>query len=155
MGGPSFCSRRHSCPSGHICSFISPPRISSRSRIITIPGRSSLPYSYRPSLPLTSCLPGVLTTSRNRTKFRGRVRFRDPAFCLKEVGKEQQPLYPMDEELASRLASIKLTMGGGANSEGGEIGSGSAASLEIGSGGAEMSSRSPVSLQLSSQQLCQ
>jgi len=104
------CTRRHSCPSGHICSFVSPPR--SRSRIITIPGSASLPYRYRHTLPspLLASLPGVLTTSRNKNRFRGRVRFRDPACCIGNDERDNQyQLYPLDDELTTRLASIKLT----------------------------------------------
>lgn len=98
-----ICDKRHSCPSSHICSFVSPRR----NRIVA---RTS-PYSTRlPPVALRPAgLPGVLISSRTRSlgRLRGPVRFYEP---LEESQRaKSSALYPLDEDLTSRLSAIQLT----------------------------------------------
>lgn len=100
---PHICDKRHSCPSSHICSFVSPRR----NRIVT---RTS-PYSSRlaPISLRPAALPGVLISSRTRSlgRLRGPVRFYEP---LERSSSSKNPaLYPLDEDLTSRLSAIQLT----------------------------------------------
>jgi len=98
-----ICDQRHSCPSSHICSFVSPRR----SRIVT---RAS-PYSSSRVPPVAlrpAALPGVLISSRTRSlgRLRGPVRFYEPH---EESPRAKTSLYPLDEDLTSRLSAIQLT----------------------------------------------
>jgi len=99
-----ICDQRHSCPSSHICSFVSPRR----SRIVN---RAS-PYSSVRVPPISlrpASLPGVLISSRTRSlgRLRGPVRFYEPQ---KESPRgKSSSLYPLDEDLTSRLSAIQLT----------------------------------------------
>lgn len=83
------CGKRKSCPSSHMCAFVSPPR--SRAHVL------SAVHSH-PSLRL----PGVLTSFRQRSsKSRSRVRFsHEPS----ENG------ICSTEELTGRLSGIKLNI---------------------------------------------
>ena len=68
LSGGHICDKRHSCPSSHICSFVSPRR----NRIVT---RTS-PYSSSRIPPVSlrpAALPGVLISSRTRSL--GRLRY--------------------------------------------------------------------------------
>jgi len=99
-----ICDKRHSCPSSHICSFVSPRR----NRIVarTSPYSSSriTPVSLRPA-----ALPGVLISSRTRSlgRLRGPVRFYEPLEGSPPA--KNASLYPLDEDLTSRLSAIQLT----------------------------------------------
>jgi len=100
---PHICDKRHSCPSSHICSFVSPRR----NRIVT---RTS-PYSSRlaPVSLRPAALPGVLISSRTRSlgRLRGPVRFYEP--LEGSPSSKSAALYPLDEDLTSRLSAIQLS----------------------------------------------
>jgi len=101
---PHICDKRHSCPSSHICSFVSPRR----NRIVT---RTS-PYSSARLAPVSlrpAALPGVLISSRTRSlgRLRGPVRFYEP--LEGSPPSKSSSLYPLDEDLTSRLSAIQLS----------------------------------------------
>jgi len=104
LSGGHICDKRHSCPSSHICSFVSPRR----NRIVT---RTS-PYSSSRIPPVSlrpAALPGVLISSRTRSlgRLRGPVRFYEPLEGSPPQG-VRPSIYPLDEELTSRLSAIQL-----------------------------------------------
>lgn len=106
-----ICDRRHACPSSHICSFVSPRR----NRIVT---RTS-PYSAT-----RAALPGVLISSRTRSlgRLRGPVRFYEP--LEGSPPPKNSSLYPLDEDLTSRLSAIQLSTFSGGGHQACEAGSG-------------------------------
>jgi len=100
--------RGHSCDhrghSSHICSFVSPRKNRSL---------RNAPYSLSPSFqnfslrPSVSPLSGALSSSANKSldrRLRGPVRFRDPGSVS-----QQSSLYPLDDDLTSKLSSIQLS----------------------------------------------
>jgi len=98
---------RHSCHSSHICSFVSPRR--NRTLIRNSPYNLSASFlnninnfKLRPSV---SPLSGVLKERRNKSlgPLRGPVRFHDSDFS------QQPSLYPLDDDLTSKLSSIQLS----------------------------------------------
>jgi len=108
-----ICDKRHSCPSSHICSFVSPRR----SRIVA---RAS-PYSSSRVVPAAlrpAALPGVLISSRTRSlgRLRGPVRFYEPH--EESARAKTSCLYTLDEDLTSRLSAIQLTSVSGASNDG-------------------------------------
>ena len=105
--------RGHSCDhrghSSHICSFVSPRknrslRNSPYSLSPSFQNLSVAQFSLRPSV---SPLSGALSSSRNKSldrRLRGPVRFRDPGSVS-----QQSSLYPLDDDLTSKLSSIQLS----------------------------------------------
>jgi len=98
---------RHSCHSSHICSFVSPRRNRSLRN-----SPYNLGTSFQSSLasfslvrPSVSPLSGVLISSRNKSlgRLRGPVRFHDPGVS------QQASLYPLDDDITSKLSSIQLS----------------------------------------------
>ena len=127
----------HSCDhrghSSHICSFVSPVK----NRLI----RNS-PYNKTPRAPRATLSsrwnirPGVLSSSRNKSlerRLRGPVRFRDPGLVS-----QQSSLYPLDDDLTSKLSSIQLSSDSKLSSQPPEVNSATVTSdlsnLSLGSG---------------------
>eukprot|EP00092_Neocalanus_flemingeri_P013483 GFUD01014542.1.p1 GENE.GFUD01014542.1~~GFUD01014542.1.p1 ORF type:complete len:245 (+),score=66.00 GFUD01014542.1:248-982(+) len=101
---PHICDKRHSCPSSHICSFVSPRRNRIVPRNSPYTSARLAPVSLRPA-----GLPGVLISSRTRSlgRLRGPVRFYEP--LEGSPPSKMSPLYPLDEDLTSRLSAIQLS----------------------------------------------
>ena len=135
----------HSCDhrghSSHICSFVSPVK----NRLI----RNS-PYNKTPRAPRVSASsrwnnwnirPGMapqsggLSSSRNKSlqRLRGPVRFLDPGLVS-----QQSSLYPLDDDLTSKLSSIQLSSDSKLSSQPPEVNSATVTSdlsnLSLGSG---------------------
>lgn len=111
---------RHSCNSSHICSFVSPRRNRTVTRNspymhgFSYPKFSPSPFILRPR-PSVSPISGVLISSSSSSsvrsksggKLRGPVRFHDP--CSRQSSSPTSMLYPLDEDITSKLSSIQLT----------------------------------------------
>jgi len=98
------CDKRHSCPSSHICSFVSPRR----NRVVarSSPYRTTriVPISLRPA----AVTKGVLISSRTRSlgRLRGPVRFNEP--LENSRSSNSSSLYTLDEDLTTRMSAIQL-----------------------------------------------